>query len=82
MAEARTLIVVEMSVQTLMVALQALGAEMSRIEELLASDPGEPDLTELLLSYSKAEMEMKARYLDARALDRSLPPYEQLVPDA
>jgi hypothetical protein len=73
---------VEVSVQTLMVALQVLGAEMSRIEELLVSDPGEPDLTDLLLSYSKAEMEMKARYLDARELDRSLPPYEQLVPDA
>jgi hypothetical protein len=35
---------VEVSVQTLMVALQVLGAEMSRIEELLVSDPGEPDL--------------------------------------
>ena len=73
---------VELSIRSLMVALQVLGAEMSRIEELLASDPGEPDLTELLLSYSKAEMEMKARYLEARESDRSLPPYEQLVPDA
>jgi hypothetical protein len=66
---------VEVSIRTLMVALQVLGAEMSRIEEQLESDPGEPDLTELLLSYSKAEMEMKARYLEARELD-------QLVPDA
>ncbi len=73
---------VEVSVPTLMVALQVLGAEISRIEESLASDPGEPDLTELLLSYNKAEMELKARYLDARKSDRSLPPYEQLVPDA
>jgi hypothetical protein len=73
---------VEVSIRTLMVALQVLGAEMSRIEEELARDPGEPDLTELLLSYSKAEMEMKARYLEARELNHSLPPYEQLVPDA
>jgi hypothetical protein len=70
------------TVEVSMVALQVVGAEMLRIEEQLESDPGEPDLTELLLSCSRAEMEMKARYLEARELDRSLPPYEELVPGA
>jgi hypothetical protein len=72
---------VEVSVQTLMMAVQAVDAAMSHIEESVGGNHGElePDLQELMLSYSKAAMELKARYLEALKSLPSLPPYEQLV---
>jgi hypothetical protein len=74
---------VDVSVKTLVMAVQAVDREMTRIEESVGGDLGElePDLQEIMLSYSNAAMELKARYLEARKSDRSLPPYEQLVPD-
>jgi hypothetical protein len=71
----------EVSVQTLMMSVQAVAAEIAGIKESVAGDLGElePDMQELMLSYSKAAMELKARYLDARKSAPSLPPYEQLV---
>jgi hypothetical protein len=71
----------EVSGRTLMMAVQAVDAAISRIKE--SGDPGdlEPDLEELLFSYSRAEMELKAAYLEARKSSPGLPPYEQLVKD-
>ena len=74
---------IEVSIQTLMMALQAVDAEISRIKDTVGGDLGEldPDLQEVLLAYSKAAMELKARYLEARKSAPRLPPYEQLVPE-
>ena len=71
----------EVSGRTLMMAVQAVDAAISRIKE--SGDPSdlEPDLEELLFSYSRAEMELKAAYLEARKSSPGLPPYEQLVKD-
>jgi hypothetical protein len=71
----------EVSAQTLMMAVQAVDAEISRIKESVAGDLGEldPDTQEFLLSYGKAAMELKARYLDACKSISNLPPYEKLV---
>jgi hypothetical protein len=72
---------VEVSVQTLMMSVQAVNAEIESIKESVAGDLGalDPDMQELMLSYSKAAMELKQRYMDARKSSPSLPPYEQLV---
>jgi len=72
---------VEVSVKTLVVALQAVNLAMSRIEAPVAGDLTElePDQQELMLMYSNAAMELKACYLHARESNPGLPPYEQLV---
>jgi hypothetical protein len=71
----------EVSGRTLMMAVQAVDAAISRIKE--SGDPGalEPDLEELLFSYSRAGMELKAAYLEASKSSPGLPPYEQPVKD-
>lgn len=69
------------SPQTLVMAVQAVDAEINRIKESVSGDITElePDIQELLLSYSQAAMELRALYLDERQSTPSLPPYEQLV---
>jgi hypothetical protein len=71
----------EVSGRTLMMAVQAVDATISSIKESGDAGELEPDLEELLVSYSRAEMELKAAYLEARKSSPGLPPYEQLVKD-
>jgi hypothetical protein len=71
----------EVSGRTLMMAVQAVNEAISRIKASGDPDELEPDLEELLLSYSRAEMELKAAYLEARRSTPGLPPYEELVKD-
>ncbi len=72
-----------MSSNTLMMSIQAVHAE---IVNLRLSVDGEienlePDDQEMLLSYSKAAMELKQLYLVALEQEHGLPPYEDLVPE-
>lgn len=71
----------ELSAQTLVMAVQAVDAEMDRIQDTAGGDITElePDAQELLLAYSLAAMELKASYLHARASEPGLPAYERLV---
>ena len=71
----------ELSPQTLAVVVQAVDAEIRNIKDSVAGDITElePDLQELLLSYSKAATELKCYYLQACKSAPGLPPYEQLV---
>ena len=71
----------ELSAQTLMMAVQAVDAEIRGIKESAGGDIAEiePDLQELLLSYSKAAMELRTSYLRAREAKPGLPRYEDLV---
>jgi hypothetical protein len=71
----------QLSPQTLMMAVQAVEAEIARLKESVDGDITalEPDIQELMLSYSRAAMELKASYLDARKSTPGLPAYNQLV---
>lgn len=71
----------ELSAQTLVMAVQAVEAEIRRITETVGGEITElePDDQELLLAFSKAAMELKKAYLDAREFAPGMPPYEQLV---
>jgi hypothetical protein len=71
----------QLSPQTLMMAVQAVEAEIARLKESVDGDITalEPDVQELMLSYSRAAMELKASYLDARKSAPGLPAYNQLV---
>jgi hypothetical protein len=70
-----------LSPQTLVMAVQAVDAEINRIKESVSGDITEldPDIQELLLSYSQAATELKTSYLNERQSIPTLPPYEQLV---
>jgi hypothetical protein len=71
----------EVSGRSLMMALVALDAEISRIKESVSGDLGElePNVQELFLAYSNAETELKAAYADARKSASGLPPYEKFI---
>ncbi len=71
----------EVSGLTLMMAIQAVEAELHRLEAELtaAGEDADPDLQEFTLSYWKAARELKEAYLQAFAEASNLPPYEQLV---
>ena len=74
----------ELTPHTLVVAVRALDAEMRRITDPVGGDVTglEPDLQELLLSYSKAATELKSYYLQVRKSSPGMPPYEELVAGA
>jgi hypothetical protein len=71
----------ELSSDTLVIAIQAVDAEMLQIEEQLEGiHPGEhPDLDDLLMAYQKAARELKFFYEQAQLLALDLPPYEELI---
>lgn len=71
----------EVSGRTLVMAIQAVDAELRRLEEELerAGEDADPDLQELALSYSLAAEDLKQAYLQALNSASNLPPYEQLV---
>jgi hypothetical protein len=66
-----------------MMAVQAVDSEIRGIMESAGGEIEElePDLQELLLSYSKAAMELRTSYMQAREARPGLPPYEDLVTD-
>jgi len=71
----------EISGNTLMMAIQAVDAEMRGIEDELEGADADisADLEELLLSWSKAADELKTAYEAALLSQVNLPPYEDLV---
>jgi hypothetical protein len=69
----------DVSGRTLMMAIQAVDAEMQRLRADIAGDDDDPDLHDLLLSYGKAAAELKDAYLDALKRSSNLPGYETLV---
>ena len=71
----------ELTAQTLIRAVQAVNAEVSRIlaQRDRASDPELSQLEELLTSYSKAEMELNAAYEAEQSSSDNLPPYSELI---
>jgi hypothetical protein len=75
---------VEVTIKTLMMSVQAVNAEIASIRQSVRGNIGalDPDMQELMLSYSKAAMELKQRYMEARKSLPSLPPYEQFVAEA
>ncbi|WP_164001634.1 hypothetical protein [Pyxidicoccus caerfyrddinensis] len=71
----------EVSGRTLVMAVQAVDAELRRLEEELerAGDDADPDLQELTLCYSLAADDLQEAYLQALQSASNLPPYERLV---
>ncbi|MDB5903800.1 MAG: hypothetical protein JWM26_2678 [Betaproteobacteria bacterium] len=71
----------ELTGHTLLTAVRAVDAEMRRITDPVGGDVTEldPDLQELLLSYSKAATELKSYYLQVRSSSPGLPAYEEIV---
>jgi hypothetical protein len=71
-----------LSPQTLVMAVQAVDAEIRRIKGTVDGNLAElePDDQELLLAFSQAATELKSVYLDARLSNPGIPPYEQLLP--
>jgi hypothetical protein len=71
----------EVSARTLVMAVQAVDAELRRLEEELerAGEDADPDLQLLTLSYSLAADDLKEAYLQALKSASNLPPYERLV---
>lgn len=69
----------EVSTRAIMMAIQAVHAEIVRIvgDEPVAEL--DPDDQELLLSYSRSAEEFKAAYLEARKTQTNLPPYDALI---
>lgn len=74
----------DLSAHTLVVAVRAVDAEIRRITDPVGGDVTElePDLQELLLSYSKAATELKSYYLQVRKSAPGMPPYEEVVTGA
>jgi hypothetical protein len=66
---------------TLMMAIQAVDTELRQLEESIeaAGEDAEPDLVELMLSYSKTAEELRRAYLHVRETVINLPPHEKLV---
>ncbi len=71
----------DLSAQSLVMAVQAVDAESRRIKDSVGGEITElaPDDQELLQAFSRAAMELKAAYLDAREFATNMPPYDQLV---
>lgn len=69
----------KLSGNTLMMAVQAVHAEMQRVRGDVSITDLEPDDQELLLAYSRAAEELKAAYADVCKTSPGLPPYADLV---
>lgn len=69
----------EVSTHAIMMAIQAVHAEIIRIVGDQPVAKLDPDDQELLLSYSRAAEEFKAAYIEARKTQTSLPPYDVLI---
>ncbi len=70
-----------LTAQTLVMAVQAVDAEIRRITESAGGDIAElePDEQELLLAFSQAATELKVVYLELTLSAPGIPPYDQLV---
>lgn len=71
----------EVSGRTLMMAIQAVDAELQRLDAEItaAGEDADPELQLLSLSYSKAAWELEDAYREALKTVSNLPPYEKLV---
>lgn len=69
----------EVSTHAIMMAIQAVHAEIIRIVGDQPVAKLDPDDQELLLSYSRAAEEFKAAYIEARKTQTNLPPYDVLI---
>ncbi|MCP3145017.1 hypothetical protein [Pyxidicoccus xibeiensis] len=71
----------EVSGRALMMAIQAVEAQIERLEAEIteAGDDADPDLQLLNLSYWKAAWELEDAYREALEKVSNLPPYEDLV---
>ena len=72
----------EVSDRTLVVAIQAVDAEMRRLAgqiDASEDDSHQADLEELLLTYSHAAEDLKKAYYSALRPGGNLPPYSKLV---
>lgn len=69
------------SAHTLTMAVLAVDARINELQEQIARsrDPALSDLEQELLSYSKAEMELRRLYVQMQKASDNLPPYEELV---
>ena len=70
----------DISINTLMMSIQAVKKEIARLEELLASEPlpDGADVQDLLLAYESAESELKKRYMEKQKFTENYPKYEAL----
>jgi hypothetical protein len=70
----------DISLGTLMMSIQALKKEISRLEELLTSETlsDGADVQDLLFAYESAEAELKAIYVDKQRYTSNFPDYESL----
>jgi len=73
----------QVTLPTLMVAIQAIGAETRRLDVQIADTaaPEKADLQDVWLTYWKAAEELKRIYAEERARGAELPPYDSLMDD-
>ena len=71
----------KLSTHTLMMAIQAVDDKTGSLAKEIddAEDPELSDLEEDMLSFSKAQMELKKVYLERQQKSDNLPPYDALV---
>jgi hypothetical protein len=73
----------EISIQTLAVCVEAVDAKATELQEQIAAmdaeNPVVCDLEDLLLTYSKAGIELKRLYIEAQKGVANFPPYEELL---
>ncbi|MGL6159975.1 hypothetical protein [Microbulbifer sp.] len=70
----------DISIGTLMMAIQAVKKEIARLENLLTSETltDGADVQDLLLSYEEAESELKGLYIEKQKFTKNYPSYESL----
>lgn len=71
----------EISINTLTMCVLAVDAKIKNLQEQIAvgEDPEISYLEEELLSYSRAEMELKRLYIERQKASKNLLPYEDLL---
>jgi hypothetical protein len=71
----------EISTQTLVIAIQAVAAEIRALREAVASGEAEPEEHQLLEDRLRAAEDLERAYEIAARTVINLPPYDELVGD-
>jgi hypothetical protein len=69
----------EITTQTLVMAIQAVAAEMRSLREDLASEDVDPELEQLYEDFERAADDLEAAYDKEAKSVLNLPPYNELV---
>ena len=71
---------VDISIGTLMMSIQAIKEKISYLENLLESETlsDGADIQDLLCTYEEAELELKSLYVEKQKFTKNYPKYEAL----